>query len=191
MVALGANSASSFGRNARLVAHAIRALPGRVVATSRLYRTPAWPPGNGPDFANAVLMLHCGLPPKILLERLHRIEARAGRVRARRWEPRVLDLDLLACGATVFPDCMTLRQWMELEATRQTVEAPNRLILPHPRLSDRAFVLIPAMDVAPDWRHPATGRTIRTMVAGLSAQRRREIRAIGPVDGVVNRKRGA
>lgn len=191
MVALGANSASGFGRNARLVAQAVRALPGRVGAVSRLYRTPAWPPGNGPDFANAVLMLSCKLSPRVLLDHLHRIEARAGRVRGRRWAPRVLDLDLLACGSAIRPDRVTLRKWMTLSEARQVRDAPEDLILPHPRLADRAFVLIPALDVAPDWRHPATGRSIRTMVAGLSSEKRREIRAVGPVDGVVNRKRGA
>lgn len=191
MVALGANSGSGFGRSARLVARAIRALPGRVVAVSRLYRTPAWPPGNGPDFANAVLMLQCGFPAHVLLARLHRMEARVGRVRGRRWAPRVLDLDLLAQGAAIAPDRLTLRHWMDLSEAAQARDTPETLILPHPRLADRAFVLIPALDVAPDWRHPLTGRTVRSMAAGVSAQKRREIRAVGPVDGVVNRKRGA
>ncbi|SDZ55597.1 2-amino-4-hydroxy-6-hydroxymethyldihydropteridinediphosphokinase [Jannaschia faecimaris] len=166
-------------------------MPGRVIACSRLFRTPAWPPGAGPDFVNAAAVLSTSWSPGAVLDRLHRVEERHGRVRQRRWAPRVLDLDLLAAGQAIAPDVATFHRWMTLSADRQMVEAPETLVLPHPRLADRAFVLIPLLDVAPDWRHPVTGRTVRAMADALSAEKRREIRAIGTVDGVVNRKRGA
>ncbi|CTQ50049.1 2-amino-4-hydroxy-6-hydroxymethyldihydropteridine diphosphokinase [Jannaschia donghaensis] len=191
LVAFGANSSTGLSANARHVAQAIGQMPGRVVAASRLFRTPAWPTGSGPDFSNCAIILSTNLPPERLLDCLHRIEARHGRVRDRRWEPRSLDIDLLAVGARVMPDMMTWRRWKEKPYAAQLFDAPDRLILPHPRLTERAFVLIPLMDVAPAWRHPATGRTVRSMVAGLSARERREIRPVGTIGGVVNRKCGA
>lgn len=191
LVALGANSSVGTARNARHIAQSIRQMPGRIAACSRLFRTPAWPPGSGPDFVNAALILQGNWAPRDLLLRLHAIEARRGRVRDQRWGPRVLDLDLLAVGQLVAPDPATLQHWRHMPLAEQQRRTPSQMLLPHPRLSDRAFVLIPLMDVAPDWRHPLTGRTVRTMVAELSAQKRREIRPIGPVDGVVNTIRGA
>lgn len=158
------------------------------MSCSRLYRTPAWPPGAGPDFVNAAVVLHCRGALGGVLSRLHAQEAAAGRVRGARWAPRVLDLDLLGAGNRVAPDLDVIKHWMHLPPQAQTVEAPDQMIVPHPRLQDRAFVLIPLMDVASDWRHPVTGRTVRSMVSGLAARERREIRAIGPVDGVVNCK---
>jgi len=189
LIALGANSGVSFAANARGLAKAARQLPGRIGAISRIYRTPAWPPGAGPDFANAVALLHCTMAPNILLDRLHGIEARHGRVRERRWVARTLDLDLLDWHGTVRPDVPTVRHWMTLPPAVQASIAPDQLILPHPRLQDRAFVLIPLCDVAPDWRHPLTGRTARAMLMALSGAERGQITAIGPVDGVVNIKR--
>lgn len=191
ILALGANSSLTMAANARHVAQAMGQVPGRVVARSRLFRTPAWPPGSGPDFVNAALVLRTGWSPRAVLDRLHAVEARHGRVRSRRWGARVLDLDLIAAGQRVAPDRATVGIWMDLPQAEQVRRTPHGLILPHPRLGDRAFVLIPLMDVAPDWRHPISGRSVRTMVAGLSAKDRREIRPLGPVDGVVNRKHGA
>jgi 2-amino-4-hydroxy-6-hydroxymethyldihydropteridine diphosphokinase len=60
----------------------------------------------------------------------------------------------------------------------ERARVPDRLILPHPRLSERAFVLIPLADVAPDWRHPLTGRSVAAMAAALPAARRAEVRAL-------------
>lgn len=179
----------SAAANARSVAHAIRLLPGRSVARSRLFRTPAWPPGSGPGFVNAAVVLWSPVPPMRLLARLHAIEARAGRVRGLRWSARVLDLDLLASGARVLPDRATQAIWRQLSPERQAREAPGRLILPHPRLQDRAFVLIPLAEVAAAWRHPVTGRRVADMVARLRRKELAQIRPLGARDGVVNRKR--
>lgn len=132
---------------------------------SRLYRTPCFPPGAGPDYVNAagVYALDDSWTAEAFLALLHRIEGRAGRTRDIRWGARTLDLDLIALDDLVLPDAATQDAWRALPAADQARLAPDRLILPHPRLQDRAFVLVPLADVAPDWRHPRLGLTIRQM----------------------------
>lgn len=98
---------------------------------------------------------------------MHRVEAEAGRERRTRWGPRSLDLDLLDMDGLVLPDAATYGHWRDLPFERQQVEAPDRLILPHPRLQDRGFVLIPWAEIAPDWRHPVSGASVAEMCAAL------------------------
>lgn len=122
-------------------------------ARSCLYRTaPVGGPPGAPDYLNAVVALRpdaVHAEPTALLGALLAIEARFGRRRRERWGPRTLDLDLLALGDEVR-------------------RAPDP-VLPHPRTMERAFVLVPLLDVAPDWRDPATGRSAREALAALDA----------------------
>ncbi|SDO12004.1 2-amino-4-hydroxy-6-hydroxymethyldihydropteridinediphosphokinase [Lutimaribacter pacificus] len=140
---------------------------GPVSACSRFYRTPCFPPGAGPDYVNAAAQVESALAPGELLDRLHRIEAAFGRERTERWGARTLDLDLLGIGDLVLPDRETQAAWMRLGPDEQREKAPDRLILPHPRLQDRAFVLVPLADIAPGWRHPVLGRSVSQMCADL------------------------
>lgn len=146
-----------------------------LVRKSRLYRTPAFPPGSGPDFVNAALACDTKLSPRALLAVLHDIEAEAGRLRTERWGPRVLDIDLLAMGDVVMPNLEAYQSWHDLPLDAQMTQSPTELILPHPRLQERGFVLVPLMDVAPDWCHPVLGLTVAEMLARLPASERSEI----------------
>jgi 2-amino-4-hydroxy-6-hydroxymethyldihydropteridine diphosphokinase len=170
VVALGANLPSAAGTPVRTLIAAIAARAGAgltVRAVSRFYATPCFPAGAGPDYVNAAVRIATALPPDRLLSALHEIEARFGRERRQRWGQRTLDLDLVCVGDTVWPDAATLRAWMDLPAADQRRQAPGGLLLPHPRLQDRAFVLVPMADVAPGWRHPLLDRTVPAMLAGL------------------------
>ncbi len=147
-------------------------------AVSRFYRTPAFPPGNGPDFVNAALAVETDLAPADFLALLHRTEAGLGRVRRERWAPRTLDLDLIAVGDVVLPDAQTHKTWRELGLEAQMSTAPDTLILPHPRLQERAFVLVPLADVASDWVHPVLGQSVAAMLDALPQSQRDEVRIL-------------
>jgi 2-amino-4-hydroxy-6-hydroxymethyldihydropteridine diphosphokinase len=149
--------------------------PLDVVAVSRFFATPCFPAGAGPDYVNAAAMLRGALEPADVLRVLHRIEAEFGRARGERWGQRTLDLDLIAIGDRVLPDEATYRAWRDLPPDRQIETTPDQLILPHPRLQDRAFVLIPLNDIAPDWVHPVSGRTVSQMLGALPASDKTDV----------------
>lgn len=149
---------------------------------SALYRTPCHPQGAGPDYLNAVAAFSVeeGMSANQIIAILHEVEAEFGRSRARRWAARTLDLDLLALDDLVLPDAGTQDAWRALPPERQMVEAPDQLILPHPRLQDRGFVLVPMAEVAPDWVHPRLGLTTRQMLAALPPEDLEAIHPLGP-----------
>ena len=184
-VGLGANGSYNREGNAqRLIAAAarLRRRFGRGLRLSTLWAGPAWPPGSGPDYVNAVAVLPRLRPPETVLAALHSIEAAAGRMRGRRWAARTLDLDLLAVGPRIRPDRATVKAWIALAAEAQAVAEPGRLILPHPRMQDRGFVLLPLCELAPHWRHPVLRRTVRGLRSGLPAARLAGLRRLrGPL----------
>jgi 2-amino-4-hydroxy-6-hydroxymethyldihydropteridine diphosphokinase len=182
LIALGANLPVGRQPPAETLRKALAALPRHglaVVRASRLFATPCFPAGAGPDYVNAAAEISApGMGPREVLAALHAVEARFRRVRGVRWGMRTLDLDLLAVGDAVLPDPATAAVWRDLPPGRQVGETPDRLILPHPRLQDRAFVLVPLMDVAPDWRHPALGLSVAEMAARLPQADRDAVRPL-------------
>lgn len=139
-IALGSN----LGDSQRILQTALVALHApptiELVAQSSVYQTVAIGPPQ-PDILNACALINTELSPQHLLDRLLQIEQDFGRVRRERWGPRTLDLDLIFYGQV----CLT---------------EPN-LHLPHPRLRERAFVLIPLAEIAPHWLDPVTGQSVR------------------------------
>ena len=150
-VGLGGNLGDATGR-LRQALVALDGLPDtRVMRASRLYRTPAWGVTAQPDFVNAVAMIDTLLAPQALLQYLLQTERQAGRDRnadgGDRWGPRTLDLDLLLFGDGV-------------------IDLPG-LTVPHPHLHERAFALVPLLEIAPDVQIPGYGAAAG-LLAGLA-----------------------
>jgi 2-amino-4-hydroxy-6-hydroxymethyldihydropteridine diphosphokinase len=119
----------------------------RLVARSAIYRTPPWGPVRQPDFLNLCARAETQLTPRELLAVTGAIEADLGRERRERWGPRVIDIDILAYDAIAL--------------------AEPDLQIPHPRLTERAFVLVPLCEIAPEW--VIAGRTIRDWAGAVDA----------------------
>ncbi|MGH1463747.1 MAG: 2-amino-4-hydroxy-6-hydroxymethyldihydropteridine diphosphokinase [Cognatishimia sp.] len=181
IIAFGGNANSDLGSPKETILFARKALVSAGVIflrESRPFRTPAFPAGAGPDFVNSAALIRANHSPEDMLALLHQIEAESGRVREERWGARTLDIDLIAQDQTILPNKARYRYWQTLDLQQQQVETPTELILPHPRLQDRAFVLIPLMDIVPDWVHPVSGQTVAEMVANLPKSEREEVIAL-------------
>jgi len=147
-LALGTN----LGDRLANLKQAVGALPPlvRLVAASPVYETPPWGYVEQPAFLNQVIQAETDLDPHALLVYLKKTEIRVGRKTTFRYGPRVIDLDIL-----FFDDSL--------------LDTPE-LILPHPRIPERAFVLVPLADLNPDFKHPSLGRTVRQMLEGIDTQ---------------------
>lgn len=152
LVAIGANLPGAQGetplQTCEWASARLAALPGLWLrARSRWFRSAPVPPSGQPDYINGVARLWGRAEPRAMLEALHEIEAQAGRTRSLPNAARTLDLDLLAIDDLQIDD------------------GEGRLVLPHPRLHRRAFVLAPLADVAPDWVHPRLARSVTELLA--------------------------
>lgn len=145
-IALGSNLGDSRATLEAAVQQLAQTPEIQVTARSHWYQTAAIGPPQ-PDYWNGCVLLQTTDAPLALLERLLAIEAQFGRVRRERWGPRTLDLDLLLVDDLI-------------------LELP-RLQLPHPRMRERAFVLVPLAEIAPDWVEPVSGCAIADLVQAV------------------------
>ncbi|MBP0617038.1 2-amino-4-hydroxy-6-hydroxymethyldihydropteridine diphosphokinase [Jiella mangrovi] len=147
----------NLGDPASAMAAALRRIDARkdctLGAVSRLFRTPPWGKIDQPDFLNACAAVDTELSPRALLELCLAIERDFKRVRSERWGPRTLDIDVLDYGGLAFHD--------------------DELTLPHPRIVERAFVLVPLLDIAPDLQ--IAGQQVADLAAAVD---RGEITAV-------------
>jgi len=149
LLGLGANLPSAIGPPAATLAAALDALAAEGVIIRRRsswYRSAPVPAGDQPWYVNGVVTVATPLDAPSLLALLHRIEERFGRVRRERNEARVVDLDILDYHGAI------------------RAEDP---VLPHPRMHERSFVLLPLRELAPDWRHPVSGAALPALLAAL------------------------
>lgn len=147
MVALGCSLAGAYPSREALLEAAVEALASeglKVAGRSSWWTSAAWPDPTAPAYLNGVVLIETMRPAGELLAALHRIETRFGRVRVEPNAPRTLDLDLIAHGRTV---------------------TQAGLVAPHPRAHERLFVMGPLARIAPDWRHPVSGRTAADLAA--------------------------
>ena len=149
LIALGANLPSNVGPPRTTLEHALRSLAqegGEIVARSHFYRSSPVPKSDQPDYLNAVVAIKCELDPPALLGKLGAIETHFGRRRGAPNAARSLDLDLIAYDDVI----------------RDV--AP---ILPHPRMHERAFVLLPLAEIAPDWVHLRLRLSVAALIRAL------------------------
>ena len=150
IIALGGNVGDVRATFTKAIAHICGMTQAALLARSSDYSTPPWGEKDQPGFINACIEIETGLDPHALLFTLHKIEQKFGRDRAKeqRWGPRTLDLDLIA-----YDDV--------------SIQKPE-LTLPHPRLFERAFVLVPLAEIVPD--RLIAGRSVASALAQLSTE---------------------
>ncbi len=155
LIALGSNMTGPWGSPLETLTRAIQQLntwPIRLIHSSTIISTMPFGKINQPDFTNAVVEVATHLPPDALMRKLHAIEYSAGRRRAMRWGPRTLDLDLIDYHGLI---------------RTQKGKVQKALVLPHPGIEERSFVVGPIAEIAPNWRHPISHKSAKVILQKL------------------------
>jgi 2-amino-4-hydroxy-6-hydroxymethyldihydropteridine diphosphokinase len=150
-VALGSNLSGTYACSQDVLNNAVAKMPVCVVAQSQWWRSAPVPVSDDPDYINGVIQLDTDISPRELMQILLDIEMEFGRIRTHQNAPRILDLDLIAYDNRI-------------------MHKDEFLILPHPRMHLRAFVLRPLFEIAPDWVHPVTKESIADLIRNLSPE---------------------
>ena len=165
IISLGSNAPGARGVPERTISNTLRVLQRRFGSGfrhSRLYHSAAVGRGLQPTYVNACAAFRSDVAPAALLRFFKSLEATAGRrTRASgRWAPRPLDIDIIDFGGRI-------NNWQRPKSGLRPGRAPTSLILPHPLSHVRAFVLLPLVEVAPHWRHPALGLSAMQLIHAL------------------------
>jgi len=179
VLGLGANMESLWGSPAQTIMHAYHLFGAcgiSVKARSPLYASAPLGVRQQDDFVNAAVIARTALPPGALLKVLKRIEREAGRRGGVRWGPRPLDIDILDYAGRAMnwpaqpPAALAPQTRMRTAlhpATTPRTTARSALVLPHPQLHLREFVLAPLADIAPRWHHPVTGEPVARLLKAI------------------------
>ncbi len=158
LIGLGANVPGPWGDPQQTLEKTLDVLnkaPLALINVSTIIVTKPFGVTNQPDFVNAVAQIKTELAPEALMARLHEIELLADRRRTVRWGPRTLDLDLLDYDGLV------------VNGEGESCGHQTPLILPHPGIAERDFVLGPIAEIAPDWKHPVSGLAVQALLQQL------------------------
>lgn len=165
LLGLGSNKQGAWGGPLETLDRAARELDAaglRIVKRSSWYSSAPFGRTDQPAFVNGVVRVRAHFPPLAILAKCHEIERRSGRDRRQRWGPRTLDIDLLTYHEVIVGQNVNHRE----TALRKFIP----LILPHPGVTLRPFVLTPIDEIEPFWHHPITGKTARMMSSKLKLQ---------------------
>ena len=181
LISYGANIAGPFGNPKETLSVVLDELERQkleIIQNSGLYSSLAFPDPQEPKYLNGCLELDAKCSVKDLLVQLKQIEIKMGRRKSSRWSSRICDLDILSCGKMVLPSKDIFYQWCKMPIKKQMMTKPSQLLLPHPRLQDRAFVLMPLMEVAPSWIHPVFNLSVREMYDSLPIDKKESVLSI-------------
>lgn len=179
MLGLGANlSFGTFGPQQTLVAAVakLKAEGLSITAQSGFYETEPQPKSDQPNFINCVIVGQTAIEPRDLLALCQLVETEFGRERSARWSARTLDIDILDFDGQITPNEAA---WNKLAMSDGATTAMPELALPHPRLHQRAFVLVPLHELAAGWQHPVYQHTVSDMLKGISPPERDTVRQFG------------
>lgn len=171
LIGLGSNMTGPWGTPRDCIERALAALdmkPLKLLKASTLIETTPFGNKDQPSYINAVARIETSLDARELLDTLRTLERSAGRERRERWGQRTLDLDILDFNGAIAGD-----------GAEQSSDAD--LVLPHPAIAEREFVLAPIAEIAPRWKHPVTGHTAKSMLAALDTDEGGKVIGGGPV----------
>lgn len=168
LIALGSNLSGAWGSPVATLKRAVEELekfPGtNTLMRSKYYETEGVGPGRPGVFVNSVVAIETHCSPDSLLRRLKMIERKAGPRSARRWGPRTLDLDILDYRGRIV-------RWSK-QGYLNPAAIRSQLVLPHPLLHKRPFVIVPLVDAAPNWLHPVLHQTSVQLWSRMSHERK-------------------
>jgi len=179
LVGFGGNLVSPVGKPIETIRTAIKMLEFKGLKTidiSSFFETKPVPVSDQPDFINCALKAETLLSATALLALFQETEKALGRKAGERWCARTLDIDLLGYGESIFPD---QKKWQAVVGDANPAATLEEPVVPHPRLHKRAFVLLPLLDIAPDWVHPVEQKSIvELMHEPIILQQRGSVRKI-------------